>query len=186
MAFVVQKPQAGPAWASVVGGRVLFAPIDRALVRRARRAAIKALGRDEHGPEAGGDAEDVVVQLEDLGDALSHAMILEGALDWEGGEQRLEDGSCVPLPFSREALSDMLADPVYFDALDAAYVVPYAMREREKNVSAVSPTGTGEAETPASDTASKAATPTTPAVAPPARTGRKPRAPKKQKASGTS
>lgn len=184
MGFVVHKPQAEPEWKPVVGGEILFAPIDRALVRRARRAALKALDRDPHGP-AEGEADDVVLQLEDLGDALSVAMILEGALDWKGA-MRQEDGKFVPLPFSRESLNHMLADPVYFDAIDAVYVMPYVQREREKNDSAASPNGTGEVATPGSGTASTVALPKAKAGAKRVPTGRKPRKQTKAKASGTS
>lgn len=184
--FVVHKPQAGPEWRPVIGGEILFAPIDRALVRRARRAAMKALGRDEHGPEPVGSADDVTIMLEDLGDALSHAMILEGACDWRGAVQAIGDGQFEPIPFSRDALADLLADPVYFDALDAAYVLPYAMREREKNGFAASPNGTGEAATPESGTATTAATPKPPADAKPAHTASTRSRAKKRKASGTS
>jgi len=184
--FVVHKPQAGPEWRPVIGGEILFAPIDRALVRRARRAAMKALGRDEHGPEPVGSADDVTIMLEDLGDALSHAMILEGARDWRGAVQATDDGQFEPIPFSRDALADLLADPVYFDALDAAYVLPYAMREREKNGFAASPNGTGEAATLESDTAITAATQKPPAGVKPARTASTRSRAKKRKASGTS
>lgn len=184
--FVVHKPQAGPEWRPVIGGEILFAPIDRALVRRARRIALDSLGRDEHGPEPIGSADDVTTMLEDLGDALSHAMILEGARDWRGAVQATDDGEFEPIPFSRDALADMLSDPVYFDALDAAYVLPYATREREKNGSAASPNGTGEAATPASNTAGTAATPQPSDDAKPAPTARKRSRAKKPKAPGTS
>lgn len=184
MGFVVRKPQVGLEWLPVIGGRVQFAPIDRPLVRRARRAALKVLGRDTHGPTVS-DGEDIVLEMEDLGDALSCAMILEGAKDWEGGMQEVE-GEFVPLPFSRDALADMLADPVYFDALDTAYVLPYVMREREKNVSAVSPNGTGEAATAENGTASTVATPKPKVGAKRARTASKSRKPPRAKASGTS
>jgi hypothetical protein len=185
MGFVVSKPQAGPTWLPVVGGEVLFAPIDRTLVRRARRKALEQLGRDVHGPSAEGETDDFVIQMEDLGDALSCAMIIEGAQDWKGAMQEV-DGKFVTLPFSREALADMLADPVYFDALDTAYVLPYVMREREKNVSAVSPNGTGEAATAGNGTASTAAAPKPKAGAKRARTASKSRKPTRAKASGTS
>ncbi|VXC63509.1 hypothetical protein [Sphingomonas sp. AX6] len=185
MGFVVSKPQAGPTWLPVVGGEVLFAPIDRTLVRRARRKALEQLGRDVHGPSAEGETDDFVIQMEDLGDALSCAMILEGAQDWKGAMEEV-DGTFVPLTFSREALADMLADPVYFDALDAAYVMPYVRREREKNVSAASPNGSGAAAIGAKGTASTAATPKPKAAAKRARTASTSLKRSKPKVSGTS
>ncbi|KQM92231.1 hypothetical protein ASE70_15060 [Sphingomonas sp. Leaf22] len=184
--FVVHKPQVGEEWRNVIGGAILFAPIDRALVRRARRVALENLGRDEHGPEPTGDPNDTATMLEDLGDALSHAMILEGARDWRGAVQAAEGGVFEPLPFSREALADLLSDPVYFDAVDAVYVLPYATREREKNGSAASPSGTGEVATPVSGTASIPANPSAPGDAKPVPTARKRSKRTKPKASGTS
>lgn len=183
--MIVHQPASGPYWRNVMGARVQFAPIDRPLVRRARRAAMKTLGRDEHGPEPDGEAADIELQLEDLGDALSEAMILEGVLGWEGPVIRRDDGEEEPLPFSREALQMALSDPMHFDAFDLAYVVPYATRERAKNGFAASPSGIGEAATQDSDTASTAATPSAQGDAKPAPTGKPPRR-RKPKASGTS
>lgn len=185
MGFIVRKAQLEPDWHAVMGGRIKFAPINRALVRRARRVALKALDRDEHGPEPQGDAADIAVQIEDLGDALGHAIIMEGALDWDGALEEV-DGEYRAIEFSREALADMLADPVYYDAADAAYVMPYVMREREKNVSAVSPSGIGEAVTQGSDTVSTAVKPKRPAGAKRARTGSTRSKPRTAKARGKS
>ena len=77
--LIARQPE-GPVWKSVMGAQFLFAPIDRKALRRARRAALKALGRDEH--EAGTEAS-AEEQIEDLGDALSFALLLAGVLDWE-------------------------------------------------------------------------------------------------------
>lgn len=48
--LIARQPE-GPVWKSVMGAQFLFAPIDRKALRRARRAALKALGRDEHEAE---------------------------------------------------------------------------------------------------------------------------------------
>ncbi|MGT2515658.1 DUF7697 family protein [Sphingomonas panni] len=140
--LVASKPQ-GPRYLPVIGAEILFDPIDRPMMRRARRAALKALQRPDDEEE--GDV-DPVVQLEDLGDALSFALIVEGARDWrdvaigrldEMGDPILVDGEPVfdVLTFSRENLEMLLTDPVIFDAIDAVYVMPFAQRERAKTAS---------------------------------------------------
>lgn len=169
--LVATKPK-GAEWLPVMGASILFDPIDRPMMRRARRAALKALARPDEDETVDADP---VVQLEDLGDALSLALIVEGARDWrdvalkqvdDEGNAILVDGEPVfeTLPFSRVALDMLLTDPVIFDAIDAVYVMPFAQRERAKNGFAASPNGIGVAAMPVADIANS--------PAPPAATGR--------------
>ncbi|WP_294188882.1 hypothetical protein [uncultured Sphingomonas sp.] len=152
MLIVSTKP-AEPAWTPVLGGEVLFAPIDRAAVLRARHAA-RAVSQAE--PEE--SQRSTIDLLDDMGTAVSHALIVAGARDWRGvaaqrfgddGEPVLEDGEPVfdDLPFSAEHLEAALADAVTFDAFDEAYVQPFWRRERERKApgkgSPRSPNGTG-------------------------------------------
>ncbi|MFZ3484277.1 hypothetical protein [Sphingomonas sp. 3-13AW] len=187
--LVIQKKAEGPAWVPVMGCQVLFAPIDRKMMRGARRAAIKAIRGEE--AEEGEDAADAPAaeQLEELGDALSVALILAGARDWKdvclmGGPE--DEGPGQQLPFSRENLEHALSDPLIFEALDQAYVMPFVLRERTKNVSAASQNGTGEAAMPVSDIASSPAKRAKRGGASSARTGSKSPIPRKRKASGKS
>lgn len=157
-------------WKSVLGAQILFAPIDRAMINRARHACRKAVvAGDVATPPADDAAEDAddqgLLALMQMGEAFSHTLILEGTRDWrdvfserqdESGANLLDaNGDAIydPLPFTRENLIATLSDPMVFTAFDAAYVVPFAERERSKNVSAALPNGTGEAATQASDTA---------------------------------
>lgn len=145
--LVVRKP-AGPTWTAVLGAEVLFAPISRPMFRKARRDAIEALG-------AGTDLD-----LEELGDAFSLALIFAGVLDWRGvcamadGE---DSGPGEELPFSAENLAAAMSDALTFEAFDSAYVRPFIMQERERkapgNGSAASPSGIGEAATGGKTTA---------------------------------
>ncbi|MFZ3484211.1 hypothetical protein [Sphingomonas sp. 3-13AW] len=187
--LVVQKKAEGPAWVPVMGCQVLFAPVDRKMMRAARRAAIKAIRGQE--PEEGEEAADAppAEQLEELGDALSVALILAGARDWKdvclmAGPD--DEGPGEPLPFSRENLEYALSDPLTFEAFDQAYVMPFVQRERTKNVSAASHLGTGEAAMPVNDTASSPAKRAKRGGASSARTGSKSRTPRKRKVSGKS
>ncbi len=198
--MLVAPPQASPEpeWKTVLGAKVLFAPIDRKMMRRARRSAIAAMGRDEHGPDA--DGEDAVHELGDIGDAISFALIMAGALDWDPmtvATARLDaDGSAAldendqpifdALPFSTQNLANLLADPVIFDAFDTTYVMPFARRERAKNGFAASPNGTGEAATAAHDIATSVANPGPTDGAQNARTVSKRPRQRKPKASGKS
>ena len=190
--LVAPRQPTGPEWKPVMGGEVLFDPIDRIMMRRARRAALAKLKRDE-GEESDANAAE---QLEELGDALSEELILAGARDWrnvaqqvlgEDGTPVLKDGQpvFVPLPFTAENLALSLTDPIIFDAFDAAYVVPFASRERAKNGSAASPNGTGAAATQGSDTATSPAEQTTDDVTT-APTPSTPPKTRKKKGSGTS
>jgi hypothetical protein len=183
--LVAHRP-VGPEWKTVMGAQVLFAPIDRQALRRARRAALASLGRDEHEGEDAAPAEE---QLADLGDALSHALLMHGIIDWKDvclmadGD---DDSAGETLDCTDENKAMILADPLTFEAFDAAYVVPFAARERVKNGSAASPNGTGAAATEGGDTASSPANPISKAGAASARTARKPRKTRPRKSSGTS
>lgn len=193
--LVVQAKPTGPVWTPVMGAEVLFAPIDRPMVLRARRK-VRAVSQ-----EAGEDIDTLDV-LDLMGDAMSRALITEGTKDWRGVlQQRLDDageplldGEGAPifdaLPFSAEMLAAALADPVTFDAFDAAYVVPYVMRERERaapgNGSPASPNGIGEAGMPASNIATSRASRRKGAAARNARTSSTKHKPKPKRTSGAS
>lgn len=130
--LVARKPQAEPVWTPVMGASVLFAPITRPMLRRARRAALEALGVE--GAE-GGEAASVAEQMEELGDALTHALVMAGALDWRDvcimpdGE---DTGAGVALDCTPENKAMLLSDALIFEAFDAAYVIPYVQLERER------------------------------------------------------
>lgn len=185
--LLVRKPQ-GPAWTPVMGAEVLFAPIDRSMLMRARRAA-----RNVSAAETEDDGTSALDMLEEMGDAMSRALITEGAQDWRGVclmADEGDDGAGEPLPFSADNLAMALADPVTFEAFDAAYVVPFVTAEREReepgNAFAASPSGIGAAAMPDSDTASKPAPRKRGAAATSARTSSKNRRPRPKKASGES
>lgn len=185
--LVVRKPK-GEAWTPVMGAEVLFAPIDRPMLMRARRAAraVSAADTDDDGTSA-------IDMLEEMGDAMSRALITEGAQDWRGVclmADEGDDGAGEPLQFSAENLAMALADPVTFEAFDAAYVVPFVTAEREReepgNAFAASPNGTGAAATQDSDTVSKPAPRKRGGAATNALTSSKNRRPRPKKASGAS
>jgi hypothetical protein len=185
--LVVRKPK-GDAWTPVMGAEVLFAPIDRPMLMRARRAA-----RAVSAAEADDDGTSAIDMLEEMGDAMSRALIVEGVRDWRGVCLMADDadsGVGEDLPFSAESLAMALADPVTFEAFDAAYVVPFVTAERERaepgNAFAASQNGTGAAATPDSDIASKPARPTRGVGATSARTSPTNRKPRRKKASGAS
>lgn len=191
--LVAPRQPSGPEWKPVMGGEVLFDPIDRPMMRRARRAALAKLKRDPGDESDASPAE----QLEELGDALSEALILSGARDWRNVASQvfdaenkpvLVDGKPVfePLPFTAENLALSLSDPIIFDAFDAVYVMPFASRERAKNGSAASPSGIGAAATQGSDTANSPVEANTTDGAKAARTPSKPPRTRKKKGSGTS
>lgn len=174
--MLVARPQQAPTepvYTPVMGAQVLFAPIDRPMLRRARRAALAARGATDKG---GGAERSASEQIEELGDAFSYALIVEGTKEWREGTVGLQlfdaDGAPVlvdgepqfeALPFSPENLAIILSDPVAFEAFDDAYVIPFVTAERERaapgNGSAASPSGTGEAVTQASGTVTSAAKP---------------------------
>ncbi|MFN3943894.1 MAG: hypothetical protein ACK4K7_03045 [Allosphingosinicella sp.] len=187
----VVAPPPGPEWITLLEAvpaegdeparpalRIEFAPITRAMRRRAHTAARKILiaaGADA----AAGDLD----LLADAGDAISVELIRLGARNWDGvGDQ---DGN--PLPFTPEAMDWLLADDRLFELADEKYVKPWADREAEKNGSPASPSGTGEAGTQAADIAGSAADtePPPPNDATDAPTASKSPAPRRRKKSGS-
>lgn len=187
--LVAPSKPAEPEWKTVMGAQVLFAPIDRPMLRRARRVAVASLGEDR--PETDDEAT-LAEQLADLGDALSHALLMAGILDWRDVCVMVDDedtGSGEPLPCDDDAKARVLADPLVFEAFDAAYVVPFASRERERAApgkgSPPSPGGTGAEVKAVSDTAPSPAMASAADVtsAPTSSTKRKPR---RKMPSGTS
>lgn len=185
--LVVRKPK-GDVWTPVMGAEVLFAPIDRQMLMRARRAAraVSAADTDDDGTSA-------IDMIEEMGDAMSRALIVEGARDWRGVcimADETDDGAGEALEFSPENLAMALADPFTFEAFDAAYVVPFVTAEREReepgNAFAASQNGTGAAATQASDTASKLVRRKRGGAATSARTSSRNRKPRPKKASGES
>jgi hypothetical protein len=169
-----------------MGAQVQFAPIDRAGLRRARRAALAVLGRDEH---EGSDAASAEEQMAELGDALSHALLMQGITDWKDVCLMVDGDDAGPgevLECTDENKALVLSDPLTFEAFDAAYVIPFVVRERAKNAFAASPSGSGEAAIEASDTASSPANLAPMDGAASARTAPARRKTKRPKSSGTS
>ena len=188
MLLAPAKP-AEPEWKPVMGAQVLFAPIDRPMLRRARRAAIESLGGVQPQTE---DEATLAEQLADLGDALSHALLMAGIIDWRDVFVMANDddtGTGEPLACSDEAKSRLLADPIVFEAFDAAYVIPFVTRERERAApgkdSPLSPLGIGTKAKEESDIAASPALARA-ADVPNARTSSTKRKPKPKKTSGTS
>lgn len=176
-------------WVAVMGAQVLFAPIDRPMLRRARRAAGEALG--DLKPETDDQAA-IEEQFAELGDALSLALIMAGIIDWRDVCAMADDddtGAGVPLPCTDESKARILADPLVFEAFDAAYVIPFVTRERERAApgkgSPLSPNGTSVKEKEATGTAPSPAKARA-AAAPNARTSRTRRTPKPKRPSGKS
>ncbi len=136
--LVAPSKPAEPEWKAVMGAQVLFAPIDRLMLRRARRAAEAVLKvPDDAGGVVAVVADDAAVeeQFALLGDALSHALLMAGVLDWRDVFVMADDddtGAGEPLACTDEAKRRLFADPLVFEEFDAAYVVPFATRERER------------------------------------------------------
>lgn len=192
-------------WVDVLGAGFLFDPITRTMLIRARRAGREVSQAQAEEVLAGGDAMPPLELIEELGDAVSRVLITLGLKGWrdvfvaaldDAGEP-VVDGAGDPvfdlLPFTPENVAILLADPVIFEALDAAYVVPFIVRERERaapgNAFAASPNGIGEAAMPASDTASSPAPPAQKVAAPGvkrARTSSTIRKARKKRTSGAS
>lgn len=134
-------------WLDLLPGvRAQFAPIDRAMVRAARRAAAAFI---QANPELDDDE-----RREGAGDAFTAELIRRGLQDWEGvGDQNGE-----PLPIDAEGALDLfLAEPLLFEAADDVWVLPWARQAAEKNASSLSPAGTTKAGTGAKTTAGSAA-----------------------------
>ncbi|MBB3691453.1 hypothetical protein [Sphingomonas sp. BK580] len=160
--LIANRAAPAPAWTPVMGAEVLFAPITRTMLIRARRAARAASQAELAEMVDGAEPMSAIDMIEEMGDAMTRALILEGAKDWrdvfvtatgEDGAPLLVAGEPVfdLLPFSAENLALVLSDPLAVDAFEEAYVTPFVMRERQRaepgNGSAASPSGIGEAAT---------------------------------------
>lgn len=197
--LIAQKQQTEPVWTAVMGASVLFAPITRPMLRRARRAALEALGVEG---SVDGEAASVAEQMEELGDALSYALIVAGAQDWRDVGRAVEDGEGQPvldteqqptfeaLPFTTANLAGVLSDALAFEAFDAAYVIPYVQRERERAAPGkglpLSQNGTGPAGAAETTTAGSRARPRKAATAKSVRTPSMKPPRKRKKLSGAS
>lgn len=142
MGSIVSDDPEDPRPFLIPGVRAQFAKITRSMKRRAKRAAAGLIG------EVGEGATRDLLDLADAGEAFSEALIRAGLLDWEGIGYSLEQ----PMPVTPETIEMFLADERLFDAVDREYVLPEVLWEAEKNGLSVSPSGIGEAATPASDT----------------------------------
>lgn len=118
------------------GVEIDFAPIDRSMVRAARRAVRKFIAKH---PDL--DDEELA---DETGDLFSGTLIRLGIRGWKGlGDTK---GKLLGQP-TPERIEEVLADPVLFDQIDAAYVVPWAKAAKEKNGSSPSPSGTSTGAT---------------------------------------
>jgi hypothetical protein len=173
--LIASKNDGAPFTLAVMGASFTFTPITRPMIMRARRMARPVLADSEGGDDL----------LDEFGSAVSHSLLMEGMIGWgdvalpvaegedaegtigvDGQPYRLLD--CTP---ENKAL--LFADPVVFDALDAAYVAPFVTRTRElaKNAPAGSSDGISSRVTPAPDTAASPAAGESGAAS--ARTGKK-------------
>lgn len=153
-----------PAWVDLLPGvRVQFAPVTRAMKRKARQAAREVLGDVLSIEDVGSD------QLFEMGEAFSRALIRLGIVDWDG----IGDPKGKAMAVSAETVEMFLENEDCFEAADALYVMPVVERDREKNALSASPDGTGKAATRAKTTAGSAARPTKKAAAKSAPTARK-------------
>lgn len=202
MLVAPRKPRSPDGeWKTVLGAQFLFAPIDRPMLMRARRAAREA-SQIEGDEEAAGALIDPIAAIEEMGDAMSRALIMDGTKGWrdvgiaklddDGEPERDEEGEPIfdLLPFTADNLALVLSDPVTFEAIDNEYVVPFVLRERERaapgNVFSASPNGTGGAETPGNGTATSPAKPSRAGGARSAPTSLRKPAPRRKKKSGGS
>lgn len=136
--------------------RVQLRPITRSAVRQAREVAGRALQASEN-PDLAAIGEDVSAQL-----------LRAGIVAWDG----IGDAAGNPVAVTAENIEMLLQHPDAFAALDRAYCQPWYERDREKNASSGSPSGTGTAAMPGNDTASSPAAQTGKAAAKPARTAK--------------
>lgn len=154
-------------------------PINRAIRRRARRAAFRHLeGRDLKALEQ----ED----LEDFGEAFSYELLRlvivawGGVLEPEGGDDapvaEITPSHDVRMRTSTKAdrptgsIDDFLGMEAVFETADRLVVMPFVERDKEKNALSASPSGTGEAATQAKTIAGSPATRKTASAAKSART----------------
>jgi hypothetical protein len=165
--------------------RAKFAPITRAMRRKAAQAVRGQIGGlDASIPTAQLSDEDFN-RLLDAGEAGSRELIRCALLDQpEPGWEGIGDESGQPLPVNEETVEMALDNDRFFEAADRLFVLPESKRDAEGNASAVSPGGTGEAATPASDTANSPARPKRGAGAKSAPTKRTRSKPRREKPSG--
>jgi hypothetical protein len=163
--------------------RVLFAPITPAAVRSARRAVATALAID---PD----------DVETAGDELSRELLQRGIIAWEGvgghddkpvtpvRDRVVKDDAGKVVDVIPGTISLFLSDTDRFEWADRVYVLPWAMRDQEKNASSASPSGTGKAGTRESNTATSPAKPRRARAAKPAPTRKTSRKATKGRQSG--
>ena len=72
--------------------------------------------------------------------AYGRSLLQQGIADWTG----FVDGDKQPLAASPQAVASALRSPDIYPWLEALYVMPFLMRNREKNVSAPSAPGTSK------------------------------------------
>ncbi len=202
----LEEPPSG--WLPLLPGvRARFDPIDRVMVRRARRAVRDFIA-------ANPDMDDADRQ-ERVGDIFSQALIRAGMREWEGvgdadgnptmpSQPLFIDHEGERIPYRAETLAELagherpaivitaldlfMQRAILVEAADDAYVLPWALQDAEKNVSAPSSDGISARATQDMTIATSAA----PAPRPKgkgakrARTGKTSRAATRAKASGTS
>jgi hypothetical protein len=139
--------------------RVQLRPITRAAVRRARELVGKAMLASE------------TPDLAEIGEDMSAELLRGAIVAWEG----IGDADGNPVPVTPENIELLLQHPDAFAVLNTAYCLPWYERDREKNASSGSPSGTGMAAMPGNDIVSSPVPPIATAAAPPARTGKTPR-----------
>jgi hypothetical protein len=155
------------------GVQIDFAPIDRPMVRAARRAVRKFIAAH---PDMDGDE-----LADETGDIFSSTLMRLGIRGWKGlGDAK---GKLMGQP-TPERIEEVLADPVLFDQIDAAYVVPWARAAKEKNGSSPSRNGTSTGATQGKTIAGSAAAEKT-GGAKNAPTSKKNHKPTRAKSSGT-
>lgn len=152
MLYTPQKP-AAPTWVEILPKkdgrlpvRMEFAPISASVKKKARFLANEVLGDRE------GEEVLTKVDLIDLGDAFSKAIIRLTLRAWEGiGDDK------GPWPVTPETVSAILEDDELFEAIDAKIIMPLVEQDRAKNGSSAFPSGTGKAATRAKTIAGSAA-----------------------------
>jgi hypothetical protein len=155
----------GPKWETLIeahGGapavEVLFVPPSRAMKRRAA-AAMRTILADAGDPP---DLETVNAAL----DVYSRTILAEAIRAWKG----IGDAGGAPAPVNPDMVALFLDDDRLFGPAHRLYVEPILDRDREKNASPASPSGIGEAATPAKTIAARSAAPAKKGAAKNART----------------
>lgn len=138
---------AAHGWLTLPSGvQIDFAPIERPMVRAARREVRAFIAANPDMP-----TEELADETSDI---FSGSLIRQGIRGWKGLGNA--DGKLLGQPTS-DLITEFLADPVLFDQADAAYVLPWAQTAREKNVSSPSRNGISTGATRAKTTAISAA-----------------------------